>query len=122
MRQMFTCMAILVIACSDPMRPLELGPADVVAVTVHLAIGAMQTGDTASLVVIARAADGRTTTNLPVAFRSSDDSIVAVSSDGIVSALKAGEALITATIGSSSGTLTIPVYVTGDACGGCWDY
>lgn len=66
-------------------------------------------GQTATLAVVARGASGSVIASPSVSYRSSAAAVAAVSSSGIVSALAAGNATITATSGTVSASVNIAV-------------
>jgi uncharacterized protein YjdB len=83
----------------------------VVAVNVEPAIDTLLVGERLQVAARARDAEGSVVTGRPVAWGSSDPGIAAVSPDGIVTAIRAGTASITATIGRHSAQAVLVVAV-----------
>ncbi|HEV2644050.1 MAG TPA: Ig-like domain-containing protein, partial [Candidatus Elarobacter sp.] len=86
-------------------------PPTVASVTVSPNTGTLNVGATLSLSATARDASGSIITGQTVAWSSSAPSIASVSASGVVTAVAAGPATITATVGGKSGTSAITVQV-----------
>lgn len=78
--------------------------------TAELVVG----GATAQLTAAVRAADGRTLTDRPVTWSSGNATVATVSATGVVTAVAAGSATITATADAVSGSAAVTVIV--DPC------
>jgi uncharacterized protein YjdB len=78
-------------------------------VTVAPSSASLTVGETRQLTATARDRNNATVTGRPVGWSTSDNTVASVSSSGIVSALKAGTATITATVDTARGTSSITV-------------
>ena len=88
------------------------GPAVPATVTVTMANSQIEAGDTARVKATALDAANRPLTGLAVVYSSSNAGIARIDTTGLVTALGAGAATITATIAGVSGTTTIAVVLT----------
>ena len=86
-----------------------VNPAPPASVTVSPSSGTLTVGQTVTLGATVRDAAGNVIAGAMVTWSSSDAAIATVSSSGVVSAVAAGTATITATSGTASGTATITV-------------
>ncbi len=102
--------ATVVVSVAEP-TPTRPSRAAVVAVNVEPAIDTLLVGERLQVAARARDAEGSVVTGRPVAWGSSDPGIAAVSPDGIVTAIRAGTASITATIGRHSAQAVLVVAV-----------
>ncbi|AHG91641.1 Ig domain protein group 2 domain protein [Gemmatirosa kalamazoonensis] len=84
-------------------------PAPVAAVSVTLGASTLAIGATTTATATLSDASGNVLTGRPIAWTSSDPSIATVSSSGVVTAVSAGSASITATSGGVSGSAGVTV-------------
>jgi uncharacterized protein YjdB len=84
-------------------------PASVATVTVSPEAVALAVGDEQKMTATARTADDSVLTGRPVSWSSSDEDVASIGADGVVKALSAGTATITATVEGKSGTATVTV-------------
>ena len=84
----------------------------VASVTVTLASISIQAGQTTTAAAVAKNSGGNVLTGRSMSWSSSSPSVASVSTDGTVTALTAGTALIIATSGGASGAATITVTAT----------
>ena len=93
----------------DGLATVAVNPAPAASVTVTPSSRTLTVGQTVTLSATARDAGGSVISGAPITWSSSDAAIATVSSSGVVSAVGAGTATITATSGTASGTATITV-------------
>lgn len=99
---------VLLAGCGGSDGPT--GSDGIASVTINAPSLEMLAGRTEQLVATARDAQGNAVAGAPAAtWTSSNQSVVTVSTTGVVSALVVGTANVTATIGSKSRTLTVTV-------------
>ena len=102
----------LLSACSDG-GPTESATPSPASVTVTPASGTLSAlGQTLSLTAVVRDAKGQTLTGVPLAWASSDGSIVTVDSVGLVTATGNGTAIVTATTRDGLANASVPITVT----------
>ena len=88
---------------------ITVAPVPVASVTVSPASNSATVGSTVQLSATVQDANGTTVADRPVSWTSSDPLVASVSSDGLVTALKAGTTTITATSEGRSGRATVSV-------------
>ena len=81
----------------------------VASVTISPSPASVNVNWTVTLVATPRDANGNAMTNAPVSWSSSNSSVAAVSSSGVVTGVSVGSAVITASSGTGSGTATVNV-------------
>lgn len=86
--------------------------AHVAAVSLGAGLDSIATGDSTTFSATAVDARGNTITGRPVTWASSNTSVAAVSTSGVVTGLALGTATITATVDSTSGSATVLVTAT----------
>lgn len=91
--------------------PVNVTDVPVASVAVSPTTTQLTVGGSAQLTATARDASGNVITGRPVTWSSSDASIATVSNTGLASALAAGTAQLTATIGGAHGSATLTVIV-----------
>lgn len=96
-------------SASASLTVVPLPPAPVATVTVSLNPSSVIVGGTAQATAVTRSSTGATLTGRVVTWASSNTTIATVSSDGEVTALRAGSATITATSEGKSGSAGITV-------------
>lgn len=84
-------------------------PAPVASVTVSLASGSLNSGQTTQATATTRDANNNVLTGRSIAWSTSNGSVATVSSSGLVTAVSAGTAQITATSEGQSGSATLTV-------------
>ncbi len=94
---------------TSPIPPAKRPSAAVVAIAVSPAASRLEAGATLQLAAALSGAKGETLTDRPVAWASSAPLVVTVSARGLVTALGAGSAMITATSEGVSGTAAVTV-------------
>lgn len=90
---------------------LIVAPVPVASVTVSLAASTLEEGQTTQGTAVLRAANGSTLTERTVSWSTSNAAVATVSNAGVVSAVAAGTATITATSEGQSGTAALTVTV-----------
>jgi hypothetical protein len=84
-------------------------PAAVANVEIEPLKSALVVGMTARLAALARSADGNPRSDLPLNWTSSNSEVATVDAAGVVTAISPGQAKLTATAGSGSGTINLAV-------------
>lgn len=80
-------------------------------VVIHLASSALIAGGSDLLAAVAYDAKGKITAAFPVSWASSDASVATIgAADGIIAGIKPGTTIVTATVGTVSTSITIPVF------------
>lgn len=97
------------VACEDDDDPMGPGDDEVAQVIIEFVDDTLTVGDDAQLTVTVIDQDGDTLSSQTVNYTSSNTAVASVSGTGLVSALTAGSATITATVDTVSDTVTIVV-------------
>ncbi len=105
----FALLAFGAAACEDDDNPLGDGDGDVAQVIIDFVDDTLTVGGSTQLTVTVIDADGDTLSSQTVDFESSNAAVATVSNSGLVNALSAGSATITATVDEVSDTITIVV-------------
>ena len=105
----FVLLAFGAAACEDDDNPLGDGDDDVAQVIIEFNDDTLTVGGTLQLTVTVIDEEGDTLSAQTVNFTSSNTAVASVSGSGLVEALTAGSATITATVDDVSNTITIVV-------------
>ena len=127
LRSTLVALAGFLWACGDDGGNLQgNNPPAVAQVTVEAPAATIAVGDSVQLQAVARDADGNALEDRTVEWASANTAVATVSASGMVTGLSAGEAPISATVDTVSGTLAITVSPSeppppGSGTPACWE-
>lgn len=102
----FVVLAMLATGCGDGSGPSGTGVASVQVTPTTTSLFTVEPGNTVALTAVARDQAGQTVAGVPVTFSSSNTSAATVAAGGLVTAVSAGTATITASVTSGGATKT----------------